>query len=69
MKEFLLTSYKRCLNSDSMLIFLTKVVITWSRFARMKLQPVQPELISPYDYIGNQISSKQGGKVLHLVLV
>ena len=26
-----------------------KMVITWFRFARMKIQPVQPGQISPYD--------------------
>ena len=28
-----------------------KVVITWSRFAGMKFQPVQPGHISPYNYM------------------
>ena len=28
-----------------------KVVITWSQLARMKIQPVQPRQILPYDYM------------------
>ena len=32
-----------------------KVVITWSRFASIKFQPVQPGHISPYDYMCKSI--------------
>ena len=31
----------------------SSVMITWSRFAGIKLQPVQPAKTSPYDYIEN----------------
>ena len=31
---------------------LSKVVTTWSRFARIKFQPTQPGKILPYDYMG-----------------
>ena len=39
-------------NFHFILFFHHKVVITWSRFARMKFQPIQPEQISSYDYMG-----------------
>ena len=46
-----------------------KLVITWSCFAGIKFQPVQPGQISPYDYINKSIFIPQDGASFHLVFV
>ena len=42
-------------------------MITWSRFAETKFQPVLLEHISPYNYKGDKISSRQSETVFHLL--
>ena len=44
-----------------------KVVITWSHFAGIKFQPLQPGQISLYDYMGKSIFIRQGGTGFHRV--
>ena len=45
------------------------MVITWSRFAGMKSQPVQPGQISPYDHMRKVNFVPEGGTVFHLAFV
>ena len=45
------TSLRYCTESFN----ITEVVITWSHFAGMKCQPVQPGQISAYDYMGKSV--------------